>query len=131
VQETANHIIREDTPLRQEAAPVNSEKPKLLDPFRDVLRFSHYSRHTEQTCAHWVKRFIHCHNIRICKPTRLPVVMTREEEKSVLANLTGDKWLMASIMYSANYCWAHRTQFHGKLNHYKTVTMFSLALKQF
>jgi hypothetical protein len=25
------------------------------------------------------------------------VVMTREEVESVLANLTGDKWLMASI----------------------------------
>jgi integron integrase len=39
--------------------------------------------------------------IRARKPTRLPVVMTREEVKSVLANLTGDKWLMASIMYGA------------------------------
>ena len=39
--------------------------------------------------------------IRARKPTRLPVVMTREEVKSVLANLTGDKWLMASLMYGA------------------------------
>jgi integron integrase len=39
--------------------------------------------------------------IRARKPTRLPVVMTREEVESVLANLTGDKWLMASIMYGA------------------------------
>ncbi len=37
---------------------------------------------------------IHAH-----KPTHLPVVMTREEVKSVLANLLGDKWLMASLMY--------------------------------
>jgi integron integrase len=35
------------------------------------------------------------------KPKRLPVVMTREEVKAVLANLTGDKWLMASLMYGA------------------------------
>jgi site-specific recombinase XerD len=34
--------------------------------------------------------------IRARKPTRLPVVMTREEVKAVLANLSGDKWLMAS-----------------------------------
>ena len=27
--------------------------------------------------------------------------MTREEVKTVLANLTGDKWLMASLMYVA------------------------------
>jgi len=37
--------------------------------------------------------------IRARKPTRLPVVMTREEVKSVLAHLTGDKRLMASLMY--------------------------------
>jgi integron integrase len=39
--------------------------------------------------------------IRARKPTRLPVVMTREEVKSVLSNLTGDKLLMASLMYGA------------------------------
>ena len=39
--------------------------------------------------------------IRARKPERLPVFMTREEVKEVLANLTGDKWLMASIMYGS------------------------------
>jgi len=39
--------------------------------------------------------------IRARKPTSLPVVMTREEVKTVLANLTGDKRLMASLMYGA------------------------------
>lgn len=39
--------------------------------------------------------------IRARKPVRLPVVMTREDVKAVLANLIGDKWLMASIMYGA------------------------------
>ena len=39
--------------------------------------------------------------IRARKPERLPVVMAREEVKAVLANLTGDKWLMAAIMYGA------------------------------
>ena len=39
--------------------------------------------------------------IRARKPKRLPVVMTREEVKAVLANLSGDKWLMASLMYGA------------------------------
>jgi integron integrase len=37
--------------------------------------------------------------IRARKPKRMPVVMTREEVKAVLFNLTGDKWLMASLMY--------------------------------
>jgi integron integrase len=39
--------------------------------------------------------------IRARKPKRLPVVMTREEVKAVLAHLQGDKWLMASFMYGA------------------------------
>lgn len=39
--------------------------------------------------------------IRARKPKRLPVVMTRDEVKAVLANLSGDKWLMAALMYGA------------------------------
>ncbi|NIM16288.1 MAG: integron integrase [Candidatus Aminicenantes bacterium] len=39
--------------------------------------------------------------IRARKPKRLPVVMTRDEVKAVLASLSGDKWLMASLMYGA------------------------------
>jgi len=134
------------------AAPARAEQaspragPKLLDRLRETLRSRHYSRRTEQTYCHWVKRFIYFHNvrhpaemgeaeinaflthlavkekvsastqnqalsallflyrhvlgreigdlgevIRARKPTRLPVVMTREEVKAVLANLTGDK----------------------------------------
>ena len=41
--------------------------------------------------------------IRARKPKRLPVVMTREEVKALLANLSGDKWLMASLMYGAGF----------------------------
>ena len=45
--------------------------------------------------------------IRARKPRRLPVVKTRDEVrtrvevKAVLGNLSGDKWLMASLMYGA------------------------------
>lgn len=39
--------------------------------------------------------------VRAKKPKRLPVVMSRNEVKAVLANLSGDKWLMASLMYGA------------------------------
>lgn len=39
--------------------------------------------------------------IRARKPKRLPVVMTREEVKIVLTNLSGDKRFMASLMYGA------------------------------
>jgi site-specific recombinase XerD len=39
--------------------------------------------------------------IRARKPTRPPVVMTRDEVKAVLSKLSGDKRLMASLMYGA------------------------------
>jgi integron integrase len=39
--------------------------------------------------------------IRARRPKRLPVVMTRDEAKAVLANLSGDRWLAASLMYGA------------------------------
>lgn len=39
--------------------------------------------------------------IRARKPKHLPVVLTREEVKAVLAQLTDDKWLMASLMYGS------------------------------
>jgi integron integrase len=140
----------------QSAFSVREAKPKLIDQLREALRSRHYSRRTEQTYCHWVKRFIYFHNvrhpcemaepaingflthlavkekvsastqnqvlsalqflyrhvigceigdlgevIRARKPTHLPVVMTREEVKAVLAKLSGNKWLMASLMYSA------------------------------
>jgi integron integrase len=39
--------------------------------------------------------------IRARKPTRLPIVMTRDEVKAVMANLAGDKWLTAALIYGA------------------------------
>ena len=137
-------------------SPGAAPKPKLLDRLCEALRSRHYSRRTEQTYCHWVKRFIYFHNvrhpaemaepeinaylthlavkekvsastqnqalsallflyryvldrkigdlgevIRARKPSRIPVVMTREEVKAVLGHLQGDKWLMASLMYGA------------------------------
>jgi integron integrase len=39
--------------------------------------------------------------VRAQKPRRLPIVLTADEVKSVLAELEGDKRLMASLMYGA------------------------------
>lgn len=39
--------------------------------------------------------------VRARRPRRLPVVMDRAEVRSVLANLSGDLWLMASLMYGS------------------------------
>jgi integron integrase len=159
-------VYKTGDPTKTRATPVGggppvpvtvpASEPKLLDRLREALRSRHYSRRTEETYCHWVKRFIYFHNvrhpaemaeaeinaflthlavkekvsastqnqalsallflyrhvigrevgelgevIRDRKPTRLPVVMTREEVKAVLANLSADKWLMASLLYGA------------------------------
>ena len=39
--------------------------------------------------------------VRARKPQRVPVVMTRGEVQAVLAELEGDRWLMAALMYGA------------------------------
>jgi integron integrase len=39
--------------------------------------------------------------VRAKKPTKLPVVLTREEVKAVLQHLTEPSWLMASLLYGA------------------------------
>ena len=33
-------------------------KPKLLERVREVIRFKHFSRRTEETYVQWIKRFI-------------------------------------------------------------------------
>jgi len=39
-------------------------RPKWLDRLRPALRSPHYTRRTEQTYCHWVKRFIDFHHVR-------------------------------------------------------------------
>ena len=39
--------------------------------------------------------------VRARKPRRLPVVLTRDEVRAVLAQLDGDRWLMASLLYGS------------------------------
>lgn len=156
MRETEANTIRFETPQPAVRAGTDHAKPKLLELLRTALRTRHYSQSTEQSYYHWVKRYVHFHNLRhpaemaepemnaflthlavtekvsastqnqalsallflyrrvlgrevgnlgevmrARKPTRLPVVMTREEVKAVFANLSGDKWLMASLMYGA------------------------------
>lgn len=130
------------------------KKPKLLTQLSQAIRSRHYSRKTEATYIHWIKRFIFFHHVRhpkdmaepeinaflthlavkehvsastqnqaLCaiiflykyvlnrkigdigeviraKQSRyIPVVMTKDEVKAVVGNLTGDKKLMISLMY--------------------------------
>ncbi len=151
---TIKQDIRSRNPNAGRFVDKSGKQPKLLDRLRLALRSRHYSRRTEQTYCHWVKKYIYFHNvkhpdemgeaeinrfltrlavkekvssstqnqalsaplflyrhvlgrevgdlgdvIRARKPTRLPVVMTKEEVKTVLKNLTGSKRLMAYLMY--------------------------------
>ena len=43
---------------------MTSQKPKLLDQMRDVLRKKHYSKRTEETYVGWARRFIRFHHVR-------------------------------------------------------------------
>jgi integron integrase len=131
-----------------------ADKGKLLDRVRNVIRFRHYSRRTEQVYVDWIKRFILFHgkrhpaemgaaevrdflthlaseanvaastqnqafsavlflykavleqelpwieNIQRAKrPAKLPVVLTPEEARAVLAKLDGTPRLMADLLY--------------------------------
>jgi hypothetical protein len=42
----------------------NPSEAKLLDRMAQTLRSRHYSRRTEQTYCHWVKRYIFFHKVR-------------------------------------------------------------------
>src|SRR5207244_394957 len=48
---------------------------------------------------------------RAKKSSRLPVVFTRDEVQSILRNLEGTKWLMASLLYGAGLRLLVRLQF--------------------
>jgi hypothetical protein len=41
-----------------------SQQPKLLDEVRQVLRFHHYSIHTERSYRDWIVRFVRFHSMR-------------------------------------------------------------------
>jgi len=62
----------------------NTNKPKLLDQVRDVLRRKHYSIRTEQSYIDWIKRFIIYHH------KRHPSDMAEEEVAQFLTHLARD-----------------------------------------
>ncbi|HNT34434.1 MAG TPA: phage integrase N-terminal SAM-like domain-containing protein, partial [bacterium] len=64
VELTPTQIIPENTQPCRGTVRVNGDRPKLLDLLRQALRTRHYSRSTEQTYCHWVKRYVHFHNLR-------------------------------------------------------------------
>jgi len=75
--------------------PDPGQKPKLLDRLREALRSHHYSRRTEQTYCHWVKRFIFFHNMRH------PADMAEPEINAYLTNLAVKEKISASTQNQA------------------------------
>jgi len=67
-------------PVPADVCPLDRQ-PKLLDRLRDALRACHYSRRTEQTYRHWVKRFIFFQNVRP------PADLAEPEIKAFLTHL--------------------------------------------
>jgi hypothetical protein len=70
-------------------------KPKLLDQLREALRSRHYSRRTEQTYCHWVKRYIFFHNVRH------PAEMAEPEMNKYLTHLAVKEPVSASTQNQA------------------------------
>src|SRR5438874_4626131 len=76
-------------------SPAASNKPKLLDQVRDVIRRKHYSIRTEHAYIDWIKRFIVYHN------KRHPLEMAEEEVAQFLSHLARDRDVSASTQNQA------------------------------
>lgn len=75
--------------------PEPGQIPRLLDRLREALRSRHYSRRTEQTYCHWVKRFIFFHNMRH------PADMAEPEINAYLTNVAVKEKISASTQNQA------------------------------
>ena len=91
-------------------APVDSTahpKPKLLDQLREALRSRHYSRRTEQTYCHWVKRYIFFHNVRH------PAEMAEPEINQFLTHLAVKEHVSASTQHLQRVRMIHEKDLSG------------------
>jgi integrase len=66
-----------------------------------VLRYDHYAERTEQTYCGWILRVIKFHGSQTHpKDMGLPVVMTQDEVRRVLAEMHGTHLRMAKLLYT-------------------------------
>lgn len=103
------------------------QAPKLLDRVRAAIRARHFSQRTEEAYVMWIKRFIFFHGkrhpssmggpevnaflndplpwlddlVRAQRPDRVPVVLTVDEVRAVLARLEGIPHLVVLLLYGA------------------------------
>ncbi len=98
-----------------------AEAPKLLDRVRAAIRVRHYSPRTEDAYVMWIRRFILYHGKRhpcsmgadevnaflshlavdAQRPERLPVVLTIEEVRTVIARITPPATLIVQLLYGS------------------------------
>ena len=76
-------------------APPSSNKPKLLEQVREVIRRKHYSIRTEQAYCDWIKRFILFHH------KRHPAEMAEAEITAFLTYLAAKANVAASTQNQA------------------------------
>ena len=69
--------------------------PRLLDQVRDSIRRRRYSPRTEETCVHWIKRFIYFHG------KRHPLQMGEAEVTAFLNHLAREWGVAASTQNQA------------------------------
>jgi len=77
------------------SSPTASNKPKLLDRVREVIRRKHYSIRTEQAYCDWIKRFILFHR------KRHPAEMAEPEITAFLTHLAAKANVAASTQNQA------------------------------
>lgn len=74
---------------------VSSDKPKLLEQVRDVIRRKHFSIRTEQAYTDWIRRFILFHG------KRHPREMSEPEVTAFLTHLSRERNVAASTQNQA------------------------------
>jgi integron integrase len=110
-EETYFHWVRQFIYFHHIRNPADMAEPEINAFLTDLAVRRHVSAST-QNQALSALLFLYRHVldrpvgdlgqvIRARRPARVPVVMTRQEVKAVLAQLAGDKRLMASLMYGA------------------------------
>jgi integrase len=75
--------------------PEHGARPKLLDQVRHIIRMRHYSRRTEGTYVHWIRRFIFFHL------KKHPSTMGAPEIAAFLSSLATGRHVSASTQNQA------------------------------
>lgn len=75
--------------------PAQAQGPRLLDRVREAIRRKHYSRRTEETYVHWIKRFIYHYG------KRHPKEMGAAEVTAFLNHLAAERHVASSTQNQA------------------------------